>query len=118
MIEAHGFVHVQRISENKLLVKVELRGGDPKFTYMIDVFEAGSECGNSDFGATGVLLRADHQGNGFAEVVLQLPYAPPKHHTLGDGKGTEAIIVVLDWIDAQKGGDRFSTDALVLPESQ
>ncbi len=115
VIEAHGLVTLQRIADNRLALQIELRHGDPNFTYAVEVFEAGNDCVSSDLGATGVFLAADEKGNGHAEVILQLPYAPPQQHVLGDGKGTEALIVVLHWVDAQKGGDRFSTDAMPLP---
>lgn len=115
LIEAHGFVTLNRIAENRLAMKVELRNGDPYFKYAVEIFEAARETGNSDLGATGAFLQVDQEGNGKVELVLPLPYAPPKHHILGDGRGTEALIVVLDWVDSQKGGDRFSTDPLPLP---
>ncbi len=115
VIQAHGVVTLQRIAETRLAVKIELRHGDPNFTYAVEIFEAGSECGKSDFGATGVFLQADREGNGSAEATLQLPYAPPEHNVFGDGQGTEALILVLDWVGALKGGDRFSTDAMALP---
>lgn len=117
VIAAHGQVTLARIAENQLAVKIELRHGDPNFMYEVEIFEAGSDCVSSDLGATGVFLRADQAGNGLAEVVLQLPYAPPQQHVLGDGKGSEALIVVLNWIDSDKGGDRFSTDAMALPKT-
>jgi len=115
VIEAHGQVQARRVSANQLHVQIELRGGDPGVKYEVEIFEAGGGCGSSDLAATGIFLAADHAGNGRAEVSLQLPYAPPKHHPLGDGLGAEALIVVLDWVDSVKGGDRFSTDAMALP---
>jgi serine/threonine protein kinase len=118
VIEAHGQVAVKRLGEDRLLVQIELRHGDPNFIYSVEIFETADECGNSDFAATGVRLVSDGEGNGSTTVVLTLPYAPPRHQVLGDGQGSEAFIVVLDWVDAQKGGDRFSTDPMPLPAAR
>jgi serine/threonine protein kinase len=115
-IVTHGFVTVQRVARDSLYISIELINGDPNFSYEIEIFEAGEECGSSTLAATGVFLHADAEGNGKAELYLTLPHTPPAPHSvLGDGRESEAFIVVLDWTDSVAGGDRFSTDPLPLP---
>lgn len=114
-IIAHGGVEVERVANDSLEIRVNLRGGDPNFSYDIEVFEAGDGCGSSSLARTGVRIDADARGHGEAVVTLPLPWHPSRHHVLGDGLGSEAFIVVLDWVDSPMGGDRFTTDPIPLP---
>ena len=82
-IKAHGIVRVRRVHADSLSIAVVLENGDPNLSYEIEVFEAGEGCASSTLAATGVILQADKNGNGSAQLSLPLPHATPKHHVLG-----------------------------------
>ena len=116
LIVPSGSIRLERIAADSLGISIRLQKGDPEMLYDIEVFEAGVGCGSSSLAKTGVQLSTTALGQGEAHFTLPLPWHPPKHHSLGDGHGTEALIVVLDYVGSIKGGDRFSTDPIPLPK--
>jgi hypothetical protein len=112
----HGTVTLER-TENQLTVTITLTGGDPGFSYTIEIFEtAFPTCvpnHNDNLTAIpGVILTADASGNGQAQGVLALPRVLPGTATIGDGLGSEAVVVILNFSGS---GDRFAAHAIPLP---
>lgn len=108
-----GIVVVDKTSTNKLIVTITLEKGDAFTNYSIEIFESAPNCGLDDNANTGIILTTGPSGNGQAVVTLQLPYSPPEHTTIGDGIGTESIVVVLDMgksaVSSSFNGNRFAT---------
>lgn len=105
----HGTVTVQRTAFDELKITIVLEGGDPNTTHTIELFEATDNCGddNDPLAATGVTLTTDAQGNGTATFVVQLPRPTLGGEVIGDGTGSEELVIVLDRKLSLAPGDRF-----------
>jgi hypothetical protein len=112
---ARGTVTLDRSTSNNLSVTVDLVGGDPNTTFSIELFESGTACGSDNAAKTSFTLTSDASGNGRSVFSLQLPKPSLGGATIGDGAGTEAIVVVLDNTMSTGAGDRASTRGIALP---
>lgn len=112
---AFGSVTVRR-NGNQLSVEVQLRGGLAGQTFSIELWEAGPDCFPDNDGDTGVRLTTDAQGNADATVTLDLPHPSLGGTVLGDGQGSEQIVVALDISLSQGGGDTYAIEAIDLPQ--
>ena len=109
--EPHGTVLIERTIDDRLVISITLVAGDHNQLYSIEIFEAADTCTSDNFARTGVTLLADSNGNGQAVVELQLPHVSGNESgTLGDGLGTEAIVLVLD---RDFSGDRWTTNGSI-----
>lgn len=114
----HGLVTAARMPDDHLVITVELQGGDTNEDYSVEAFEAVAGCGSDDAADTGSRLFTDSNGNGFAVITLPLPHATLGGATLGDGVGSEELVVVLDiFLSATVDGDRFATLAFPIPSA-
>lgn len=111
-----GSVIVNR-NNNQVTVEVTLTGGLPNTTFSIELWEAGPGCFPDNNGDTGVRLTTDASGNGSAVISLTLPYTSLAGNILGDGAGTEQIVISLDRSLSQSGGDTYATEPISLPDS-
>lgn len=118
-LTTHGVVVLKKTEDDELLVTITLEKGDTSANYSIEIFESASTCGLDDLADTGVNLVSDHNGKGQATVTMKLPHSLFGHETIGDGSGTESIVVVLDMdinsTSSSFNGNRFATKPIPIP---
>jgi serine/threonine protein kinase/tetratricopeptide (TPR) repeat protein len=111
---ARGMVTAERIAPDTLVLRVLLAGGAPNATYTIALFEQTPLCEGHNLGRTGDELATDAAGNGTANLVLPLPYPTLARQVIGDGTGSERIVLVLEAAVAAGPGQLF-VSAFPLP---
>src|SRR5262245_41165575 len=103
-----GEINASRSSANVLTLSITLTSADPSTIYSIEAFEAVSGCGRDDAAAIGTSAPTVAFGAGSSSVSIHLPHPTIGGAVLGDGPGTETIVVVLDSRNSSCGcGDRF-----------
>jgi hypothetical protein len=112
---SHGLVAYQLTGSNQLQVFVSLVNGDPNQLYSIEIFESTPNCGSDNQANTGNTLQTDASGKGTASLTLTLPYPSLGGAVIGDGAGTESLVLVLDTTLSTGAGDRFATGPIPLP---
>ena len=109
-----GITTVSKDGDDLLIVEIEMFDAEPDELYQVELIEAAPTCGSDNFGRTGDFLQTNENGEGYVRVELQLPNSPEQNATLGDGLGTESVIVILDRVSG--GGDIFSADPIFISD--
>jgi hypothetical protein len=102
-----GVMKVSRAG-NSLDVDVELTGARANSSFTIELWESDPGCYPDNNGNTGVVITTDGSGSGSASVSLTLPHPSLGSSTLGDGAGTEQLVMALDDTFSAGGGDSYA----------
>ncbi|HSD56040.1 MAG TPA: hypothetical protein VLA92_02720, partial [Candidatus Saccharimonadales bacterium] len=102
-----GLMKVSRTGDS-LEVDVELTGARANTSFSIELWESDPDCYPDNNGNTGVVISTDSSGNGTATVNLSLPHPSLGGSTLGDGAGTDQLVMALDDTFSSGGGDSYA----------
>ncbi len=93
-----------QVTGGNLVLDFDMNPGGPNASYSTEVFEATTGCSSDDGAATGQNI----PGVGTGQVVIALPHPTLAGETLGDGVGSEDVVVVLDFANSGCGcGDAY-----------
>ena len=113
---SYGSVSLTRVSENSLEVTIQVTGGMPNKNLSVELWEADPGCGSDDNAKTGYYVATDSSGNGQTTFTIGLPHPSLGASTLGDGAGTEQVVISLDQYNSSTGGgDVYAMQATSLP---
>ena len=113
---SYGSVTLTRVSENSLEVTVHVTGGVPNKSLSVELWEADPSCGSDDNAKTGYYVNTDSSGDGQTTFTMGLPHPSLGSSTLGDGAGTEQVVISLDKDNSSTGaGDVYAMHAISLP---
>ncbi|MEU6414711.1 SGNH/GDSL hydrolase family protein [Microbispora sp. NPDC046933] len=118
--QAAGTVTLER-SATELKVTVQVDDTQyPSHTFSVEAWEEAPGCyPDNDLRVSGAGLTTDSSGSGTGTFTLPMPYTQrfPNGSTvvLGDGAGTERLVVVLDNSGSTGAGDSYSAGPIPLP---
>ncbi|WP_182909305.1 SGNH/GDSL hydrolase family protein [Microbispora sp. H13382] len=118
--EAAGTVTLER-SDTALKVTVQVDDTQyPSHAFSVEAWEEAPGCySDNALRVSGAGLTTDSSGSGTATFTLPMPYTQsfPDGSTvvLGDGRGTERLVVVLDNSGSTGAGDSYSAGPIPLP---
>lgn len=95
-----------RRNGDALAVTILLEEGEPNNVYSVELFEASPDC-LDNFADTGVRLSTEAGGLGLATLEVPLPHRSLGGRVLGDGQGSERVVLVLDRSLSSADGDAF-----------